>query len=394
MKQWAEDEGGNTLRILVATDCHLGYLEKDEICRLDTFDTFEEICSLAVLHKADFILLGGDLFHDNNPSHSTLVKCMEIIRRYCLQHDRPVQFQVVSDEASCLHNRFGVVNFEDPNFKVGLPVFTIHGSHDSPAGVDGLSAVDILSACNLVNYFGKVDLGSGSGAGQASVFPIFIRKGATLVALYGLGNIQDAKLSSMFQEVPGKGFQIIQPGSSVATSLSKAEAKPKHVFLLEIKGRQYRQTNIPLKSVRPFEYVEVALKDQEGVELNREASVYEHLDKIVRNLIDKTTVSGSEPKLPLVRVKVDYYGFSTIIPQRFGHKYIGKVANPNDILVLSRSTQRHRKQGSMCPELTADQIQHLAVQKCGITPELVTVKILLQKAHPDLQLLPSGADGN
>jgi DNA repair exonuclease SbcCD nuclease subunit len=31
--------------------------------------------------------------------------------------------------------RFGQVNYEDPNFNVGLPVFTIHGNHDDPAGV-------------------------------------------------------------------------------------------------------------------------------------------------------------------------------------------------------------------------------------------------------------------
>lgn len=37
----------NTLRILVATDCHLGYLEKDEIRRHDSFQAFEEICSIA-----------------------------------------------------------------------------------------------------------------------------------------------------------------------------------------------------------------------------------------------------------------------------------------------------------------------------------------------------------
>lgn len=43
--------GGNTLRILVATDCHLGYLEKDEVRRFDSFATFEEICSLAVKNK-------------------------------------------------------------------------------------------------------------------------------------------------------------------------------------------------------------------------------------------------------------------------------------------------------------------------------------------------------
>lgn len=48
------------------------------------------------------------------------------------------------------------VNFQDPNLNVGLPIFTIHGNHDDPSGQDNLSAVDILSSCGLVNYFGKV----------------------------------------------------------------------------------------------------------------------------------------------------------------------------------------------------------------------------------------------
>lgn len=48
------------------------------------------------------------------------------------------------------------VNYEDPNLNIGLPVFTIHGNHDDPAGSDNLSAVDILSSAGLLNYFGKV----------------------------------------------------------------------------------------------------------------------------------------------------------------------------------------------------------------------------------------------
>lgn len=40
---------------------------------------------------------------------------------------------------------------------------------------DNLSSIDILSACNLVNYFGKMDLG-GSGVGQITIHPILIRK--------------------------------------------------------------------------------------------------------------------------------------------------------------------------------------------------------------------------
>lgn len=52
------------------------------------------------------------------------------------------------------------MNFESPNLNVGLPIFTIHGNHDDPAGHDNLSAVDILSSCGLVNYFGKASAGA------------------------------------------------------------------------------------------------------------------------------------------------------------------------------------------------------------------------------------------
>ncbi|XXG84811.1 hypothetical protein AAC387_Pa11g0036 [Persea americana] len=407
MEDLSRDDSINTLRVLVATDCHLGYMEKDEVRRFDSFQAFEEICSIAEEKKVDFLLLGGDLFHENKPSRSALVKAIEILRRYCL-NDQPVQFQVVSDQTVNFANIFGHVNYEDPHFNVGLPVFSIHGNHDDPAGVDNLSAIDILSACNLVNYFGKMVLG-GSGVGQITLFPILIRKGSTSVALYGLGNIRDERLNRMFQtphavqwirpeaqdgcdvpdwfnilvlhqnriktnpknainehflprfldfivwgheheclvdpqEVSGMGFHITQPGSSVATSLIEGEAKPKHVLLLEIKGSQYRPTKIPLKSVRPFEYAEVVLKDEADIDPNDQASVLEHLDKVVRSLIDKASkkaIGRSELKLPLVRIKVDYSGFMTINPQRFGQKYVGKVANPQDILIFSKVTKKH-----------------------------------------------------
>lgn len=49
-----------------------------------------------------------------------------------------------------------LVNFDDPTVNIGLPVLTIHGNHDDPSGAENLSAVDMLSACKLVNYFGKL----------------------------------------------------------------------------------------------------------------------------------------------------------------------------------------------------------------------------------------------
>ncbi|CAH2069999.1 unnamed protein product [Thlaspi arvense] len=409
----SREDLSDTLRILVATDCHLGYMEKDEIRRHDSFKAFEEICSIAEEKQVDFLLLGGDLFHENKPSRTTLVKAIEILRRHCL-NDKPVQFQVVSDQTVNFQNAFGHVNYEDPHFNVGLPVFSIHGNHDDPAGVDNLSAIDILSACNLVNYFGKMVLG-GSGVGQISLYPILMKKGSTTVALYGLGNIRDERLNRMFQtphavqwmrpevqegsdvsdwfnilvlhqnrvksnpknaisehflprfldfivwgheheclidpqEVSGMGFHITQPGSSVATSLIDGESKPKHVLLLEIKGNQYRPTKIPLTSVRPFEYTEIVLKDEGDIDPNDQNSILEHLDKVVRDLIEKASkkaVNRSDIKLPLVRIKVDYSGFMTINPQRFGQKYVGKVANPQDILIFSKASKKGRSDANI-----------------------------------------------
>lgn len=60
-------------------------------------------------------------------------------------------------------------NFNIEGFQVGLPVFTIHGNHDDPSGADNLSAVDVLSTCKLVNYFGKtVTLWAGSSLSKYS----------------------------------------------------------------------------------------------------------------------------------------------------------------------------------------------------------------------------------
>lgn len=84
-------------KILIATDIHLGYNEKDIIrgkhwkkkvslvhsnqwnylysqtgVGQDSFIAFQEILHHARALEVDFVLLGGDLFHDSNPSKETL----------------------------------------------------------------------------------------------------------------------------------------------------------------------------------------------------------------------------------------------------------------------------------------------------------------------------------
>lgn len=74
----ADKDTDNVIRIMVATDNHLGYGEKDAVRGEDSFTAFEEILEMAVAEDVDMILLGGDLFHDAVPSQNSIYKCVQI----------------------------------------------------------------------------------------------------------------------------------------------------------------------------------------------------------------------------------------------------------------------------------------------------------------------------
>lgn len=39
-----------------------------------------------------------------------------------------------------LRPSFPAINYEDPNYNVGIPVFSIHGNHDDPQGAGQVEA--------------------------------------------------------------------------------------------------------------------------------------------------------------------------------------------------------------------------------------------------------------
>lgn len=125
-----EDADENTLRVLISTDNHLGYAERDPVRGMDSFAAFEEVLYLAKRYKCDMVLLAGDLFHENRPSRQTLYKALQILRKYCLG-EGAVQIQLLSDAQQNFPTT-GVVNYQDPNYAVDLPLFSIHGNHDDP----------------------------------------------------------------------------------------------------------------------------------------------------------------------------------------------------------------------------------------------------------------------
>lgn len=111
---------------MLATDNHLGYMERDPVRGDDSLNTFQEILSIAKKKNVDFILLGGDLFHDNKPSRKTVYETMALLGEYCMGN-RPSAIEYLSDQSVDFQDRFATVNYQDPNYNVGMPVFSIHG---------------------------------------------------------------------------------------------------------------------------------------------------------------------------------------------------------------------------------------------------------------------------
>ncbi|KAE8255717.1 hypothetical protein A4X13_0g2931 [Tilletia indica] len=202
------------IRFLLASDNHIGHMEKDPVRGPDAINTFKEILDIAVKNEVDFILLGGDLFHDNKPSRLTLHQTIALLREYTMG-DRPISVELRSDAGRGYKEgyTFPAVNYADENINVGIPVFSIHGNHDDPQGsgaAGSLSALDLLSAAGLITYFGRTDLPDDDTNAAAPadrraaadevdpgirLKPILLQKGGTKLALYGLGNIRDERLN-------------------------------------------------------------------------------------------------------------------------------------------------------------------------------------------------------
>ncbi|KAK5651952.1 hypothetical protein OQA88_11494 [Cercophora sp. LCS_1] len=387
----------DTIRILVATDNHVGYEEKDAIRKDDSWRTFDEIMTLARTEEVDMVLLGGDLFHENRPSRKAMYQVMRSLRRNCLGM-KPCELEFMSDANEVFEGAFNHVNYEDPDINISIPVFSIHGNHDDPSGDGHYCSLDLLQVAGLVNYFGRVP-----EADNIHVKPVLLQKGRTKLALYGLSNVRDERMFRTFrdnkvrfyrpgqqqsdffnlltvhqnhhahtatsylpenmlpdfldlivwgheheclidpQKNPETGFHVMQPGSSVATSLCPGEAAPKHVAILSITGRQFQIDKIPLKTVRPFVMREVVLstdKRFKGLEKkpDNRHDIVKRLMVIVEEMIEEAKdewktlhqVEDEEPPLPLIRLKVEYTApeggeYEVENPQRFSNRFIGKV---------------------------------------------------------------------
>ncbi|KAJ8063179.1 hypothetical protein OCU04_008418 [Sclerotinia nivalis] len=405
----------DTIRILIATDSHVGYAENDAVRKDDSWRSFDEVMRLAKDRDVDMVLLAGDLFHYSQPSRKAMYQVMRSLRMNCLG-EKPCELELLSDANDIFDGSFNHVNYEDPDINVAIPVFSIHGNHDDPAGDGNYCALDLLQASGLVNYFGRTP-----EADRIQIKPVLLQKGQTKLALYGMSNVRDERLYRTFRDGhvkwfkpgvqqkdwfnimavhqnhhahtdtsylpenflpdfldlvvwgheheclidptynPEKCFHVMQPGSSVATSLVPGEAVPKHIAIASITGREFKIEKIRLKSVRPFITKEVVLATDKRTKhlaklKDNRTKLTKELMTIVDELIDQARAEWislqDEPEdeldeipLPLVRLKVEFTPpeggkFDCENPQRFSSRFINRVANIKDVI------QYHRKKAS------------------------------------------------
>ncbi|KAJ6785714.1 hypothetical protein PWT90_06256 [Aphanocladium album] len=451
----------DTIRILVATDNHVGFEERDAIRKDDSWRTFDEIMNLARTEDVDMVLLAGDLFHDNKPSRKSLYQVMRTLRQNCLGM-KPCPLEFLSDAATVFEGAFPHVNYEDPDINISIPVFSIHGNHDDPSGDGNLCSLDLLQACGLLNYYGRV-----AEADNIEARPILLQKGDTKLALFGLSNVRDERMFRTFRDHkvkwfrpgaetgdwfnllavhqnhhahsatsylpenvlpdwmnlvvwgheheclidptknPETGFHVMQPGSSVATSLVPGEAVQKHVAIVSVTGKEFRMDKIPLKTVRPFVTREIILNQDKrfkGLDKKKDnrQEVTRRLMEVVEEMIEEANTEWEaiqtdqeaidERPLPLIRLKVEYTApegglFECENPQRFSNRFAGKVANTNDVVYFYRKKTVQRKTTATAPTEVMDSMAD--------GNDMVKVDSLVQDflSAQSLKVLPQGPFG-
>ena len=188
---------------------------------------------------------------------------------------------------------------------------------------------------------------------------------------------------------PEMNFHVMQPGSSVATSLMPGEAVPKHVAVLSITGRDFAVETIRLKTVRPFVMREIVLSEEkEAMKLAKKANNRTALTQFLTDIVDDMIKQAHEewkaaqgdeeqdeqekPPLPLIRLRVEYTApeggnFDCENPQRFSNRFTKKVANVQDVVQFYRKKKGGVKRAQNAAEVPAEStLASLAIESVKV----------------------------
>jgi len=102
---------------------------------------------------------------------------------------------------------------------------------------------------------------------------------------------------------------------------------------------KHRVVKHRLQKVRPFSFDTIVLSEQPRVYSNSDQSVKECIRWQLETMVNECQRENPD-MLPLVRLRIDYTGYDMVRTQEINQKFTGRVANPEDMLLWFRKTQR------------------------------------------------------
>jgi hypothetical protein len=94
------------------------------------------------------------------------------------------------------------------------------------------------------------------------------------------------------------------------------------------------------------------------------------IERVPREFPEPAELAGSvEPqsRLPLIRLRVDYTSSTVVNVQRFGAQFVGKVANPNELLLFHKKRVVHRKGSNVCTNFLSQSTSQFIESCCQKT---------------------------
>ncbi|CDW75302.1 dna repair exonuclease [Stylonychia lemnae] len=366
LSRQATDDDKDVFKILITTDNHLGFRENDPIVGNDSFFSFNETLQI--------------------------YRTSKIFNKYVLGKQQ-VKFETYQ------YNR---ANYLNQSLSIKLPIFSIHGNHDDPSGLEFFSSLDMVSANNYVNYFGKV-----KNIEQIEVQPILFTKGDSKIALYGIGHMKDERLNMAFEnktikfkrpnqdkdkwfnilvlhqnkykgvalgaskrcsimeniipqffdlviwahehesipqvyECTETGVHFLQPGSTVITSLCEAETKPKHCFILKIKQSAFTCKPIKLRCVR-----NIIFRTQELRLTGLDPRRPQLIENFIKQSIDKMIEISEREKLQQTQDLQNYHYDVAKIPKELDLPYIRLKIEYSGYMVVKSRDLNHYFEGKI-----------------------------------------------
>ncbi|KAF2982456.1 hypothetical protein EK904_014910 [Melospiza melodia maxima] len=314
----------DTFKILVATDIHLGYLEKDPVRGNDTFVTFNEILDHAQKNEADslcaldILSCAGLLNHFGRSTSVEKIDISPILLRKGRTKIALYGLGAIPDER--LYRMF-----------VNKQVTMLRPKEDEDSWFNLFVIHQNRSKHGATNYIPEQFLDD-------------------FINLVVWGHEHECKIAPFQNEQ--QRFYVSQPGSSVVTSLSPGEAVKKHIGLLHVKGKKMKMEKIALETVRTFHIEDIVLADHPdlfhpdnpNVTQAVQAFCMEKVELMLDTAERERLGNPRQPEKPIIRLRVDYAGgFEPFSVHRFSQKYMHRVANPKDIIHFFRHREQKEK---------------------------------------------------